>query len=303
MSTYFYGTLVASLGMLSLAIGEEVREETKKGQCSFPVGGDFSLALDSFRCLPDGSWGGNMGGYAGLNLAYAIPKAFGIGVQVGGSYGAYDFEGRGSNFHREVQTEAFVSAGVFRVTPEASGVNAGVVYDWLHNEDAGVLNLSPTMSQIRGQIGYLIRKSNEVGLWGSYALDTDHLPYAQDYIISFKAISQANVFWRYIFKNSGETMVWGGVPYGRGLMFEGGSPGSFILGSSFKAPITRYLNLQAYAAYMGARRDTGDIEANNYGFNIGFALTCSFGGRKAGARPYLPLANNSNFMVDTNLSF
>ncbi len=304
MSKYVLCAVATSLSVFSLALGENLKPiESGVNSCSLPVGGDFSLALDTFRCLPDGSWGGNMGAYGALNLAYAIPKAFGMGIQLGGSYGAYDWEGRGSNFSRSVQQEAFVSGGVFRVTPKKSGLNIGVVYDWLYNKDSGVLNLSPSLSQIRGQVGYLIKESNEVGLWGSYGLNTVHLDYDHGYVISFSSISQINAFWRHIFKNSAETTIWGGSPYRKGLMFSGGRAGSFTLGGSFKAPITQYLSLNAYAEYMGARTDTGDIEANNYGFNVGFALTCSFGGRQAGARPYLPIGNNSNFMVDTNLAY
>ena len=73
-----------------------------------PIGGDLVLAVDSFRSLPDGSYGGNMGTLLGLNLAIAIPYQ-GIGVQMGGSYGIYDFSGHSSSMSKAVQQEAFVT--------------------------------------------------------------------------------------------------------------------------------------------------------------------------------------------------
>src|SRR5689334_12837239 len=69
------------------------------GHCpSFPVGGDVALAWDYFRSLPDGSWAGNSGAFSSVNLAVGIPKKrYGFGAQVGGSYGLYDWDARGSN--------------------------------------------------------------------------------------------------------------------------------------------------------------------------------------------------------------
>src|ERR1700733_11482412 len=62
------------------------------GVCpSFRVGGDAAFAFDYFRSLPDGSWTGNSGAFTSLNFAVGLPKEkYGIGVQMGGSYGLYD---------------------------------------------------------------------------------------------------------------------------------------------------------------------------------------------------------------------
>lgn len=268
-----------------------------------PLGGEVSIALDTFRSLPDGSWGGNMGAYLGLNLAWAIPKAgSGTGIQWGWSYGVYDWDGRGSTDSKSLQQEAFTTLGVFHKSVDPSGFNAAVVYDFCFNAKAGVFGLSPTMQQVRGQIGYLIKSKNELGVWGTYGTTTSHKSYA-GIPVEFRAISQVNLYWRHIFKNQGETMIWGGTPYRKGLMFDSGRPGNYIIGASFRAPLTSSFSLDGHGMYMGARSGSASSESKNYAANVAIALTYSFGGKKVGARPYLPIANNSNFIADTNLSY
>ena len=268
-----------------------------------PLGGEVSIGLDTFRSLPDGSWGGNMGAYLGLNLALAIPKAgSGNGVQWGWSYGIYDWDGRGSTDSKSLQQEAFVTLGVFHKAEAASGLNAAVVYDFCFNAKAGVFGLSPIMQQVRGQIGYLIKKKNELGVWGTYGTTTSHKSYS-GIPVEFRAISQVSLYWRHIFKNQGETMIWGGTPYRKGLMFDSGRPGNYIVGASFRAPLTSSFSLDGHGMYMGSRSGSASSESKNYAANVSIALTYSFGGKKAGARPYMPVANNSNFIADTNLSY
>src|SRR5689334_23476405 len=65
------------------------------GDCpAFMVGGDTALAWDYFRSLPDGSFAGNSGALASLNLVMSLKREF--GAQLGGSYGLYDWDARGS---------------------------------------------------------------------------------------------------------------------------------------------------------------------------------------------------------------
>ncbi len=300
---------IFSLGLCSLCFVSIYSAQTEpesgsieKEPSSFPLGGDLSLAFDSFRSLPDGSWGGNMGAYLALNLAVAIPKLEGSGVQGGWSYGIYDWDGRGSTDSKSLQQEGFFTLGLFHKTVKSSGFNAGLVYDWSFNEKAGVFGLSPTMGQVRGELGYLVKGGNEFGLWSSYGTTTSHKSYA-GIPVEFRAISQVNAFWRHIFKNEGETMFWAGTPYRKGLMYDSGRAGAYVLGASFKAPLTHSLSIEGHGMYMGSRNGSAFSESKNYAANVSLAITYSFGGRKAGARPYLPLANNSNFIADTSLSY
>lgn len=278
-----------------------VAEEEKKP--SFPVGGDLSLALDFFRSVPDGSWAGNSGAFASCNLAIGIvPEKYGLGAQLGSSYGLYDWQGRGStgsNNSSAFQQQGFVTAGFFRTTPLDSGLNLGVVYDLMWNRKFGVFGVEPLLGQVRFQAGYLIQGGNEVGFWGTANTQTSNQEFSQ-IPLQFRAISQINLFWTHYFKNRAQTMLWAGVPYQKSLMFSSGRAGNYVFGASFKAPLTSVLSVFGHGSYMGPHSGTVPQESSNYAANLCFGLMYSFGGELAGQRPYLALADNSNFLVDTS---
>lgn len=187
------------------------------------------------------------------------------------------------------------------MTPHCSGVNAGLVYDLMVNREFGVFALNPTLGQLRGQIGYLIQGGNEVGAWGTFDTQTSHQE--TSYIpVKFRAVCQANLFWTHYFKNRAQTTVWAGTPYRRGLMYSSGRAGNYIFGASFRAPLTQCLSIIGHGAYMGAHSDPVAQEARSYAANVCFGINYSFGGTHAGERPYMMLADNSNFLVDTNLN-
>lgn len=273
---------------------------TNEASGSFPIGGEIFFNMDNFRSLPDGSFGGNTGILGGINLAYLLPsKIQGIGLQGGGSFGFYDWDSRGSTDSKSIQLQGFATVGIFRYTPSDSGLNAGACYDWSFEGKYGVFELSPTLAQIRGQIGYLIKGGNELGFLGSYATQSSY-KHVSAIPIQFRAVSQVNAFWRHIFKNGGETMFWGGSPYTKGLMYKSGRSGDYIVGARFKAPLTSHLSLQGHGVYMGSRNGSADQESRNYAANVCFGLSYSFGGSKSAAKPYMPIGDNSNFIVDTN---
>jgi hypothetical protein len=85
-------------------------------------------------------------------------------------------------------------------------------------------------------------------------------------------------------------------------MYTSGRAGLYTLGARFRAPLTRALSIIGHGAYMAARSGPAAQESRNYAANICFGLNYSFGGCKSGQRPYLPLADNSTFLVDTNLN-
>jgi hypothetical protein len=256
--------------------------------------------------LPDGSWPGSVGGFASLNLAIAIPKdKYGIGGQIGGSYGLYDWDDRGSNTTgntKALQQQAFLTVGLFRRTPDCSGLNAGLVYDVMFNKQFGVFALNPIVGQLRGQVGYLIKGGNEIGVWATVDTQTAHKE-AEALSIKFRAICQANLFWTHYFKNTAQATIWAGTPYRRGLLYTEGRPGRYLIGANFRAPLTRSWSVVGHGMYMGAHPGTPEQKAQNYAANVCFGLNYSFGGCEAGARPYLALADNSNFIVDTNTNF
>ncbi len=276
---------------------------------SFPLAGEASIAYDHFRSLPDGSWNGNTGAYVGLNLATEVPCLSCFGIQLGGSYGIYDWTGRASvpEHQNEVQQQAFLTVGIFRRTPCDSGFNFGVVYDWTANKNLGAFALNPNFDQVRFQVGYLMNCSDEFGFWGTAYLSKAHKT-SEEIPVTFRAFGQANLFWKHYFANCAWTMVWAGVPYNRGLMFAPGRDGQFLVGASFNVPLTQCLSISGHAMYMRPRSGPAYIESINDAVNICFGLTYAFGNGEASecdcdVGPYMPIADNSNFITDTNLNF
>jgi hypothetical protein len=270
-------------------------------KCPFEI--DVSLGLDDFRGIPDGSWNGSFGALTALNFNVPVGRSF--SAQLGGSYGLYDWAGRSSTPFKNsktLQQQGFLTLGAAWQTPCRSGWNAGIAYDWMFNKNLGIFAVDPYIDQVRGQVGYLIRGGNEIGAWATYGIQKDHET-SQNLHLTFRGISQANLFWAHYFKTEGYAMLWAGTTYRRGLHYSSGRPGRYIIGAQFVVPVTHSLSLEGHASYMGARNGAGLTPAKNDGADVYIGLTYAYGKRRIAKNPYMTLANNSNFMVDTNQNF
>lgn len=284
----------------TLLVAEEAKIEPCKPNCRqswFPLEGNFTLALDDFRSLPEGSWDNNMGALTSLYFKADLTHTFFF--HFGGSYGLYDWMGRGSTLDTGLQQQAFITGAFSRETSCRSGFNAGVTYDAMLNVNFGEFAVNPYLSQVRAQTGYVIKGGNELGIWGTIFTNNAHKE-SFEVPLTFRAISQVNLFYCHYFKNYAYAMLWAGLPYIRGLMYSTGLPGTFILGARFSAPLTNYLSINGHAAYMGARHSDAGNGFRNYASNICIGLTYTFGRRHKQHTPYMSLADNSNFIVDTN---
>lgn len=280
------------------------------GDCCFslPVAGEVGIAYDAFRGPAEGTWNGNAGGVIGANFGASLWN--GIGVQAGGSYGVYDWSGRGplgGNRSGSVQQQGFLTGGLFYKTPCASGFQGGAVVDWMFNKNFGVFGLDPSIGQVRFQAGYLFCCSDEVGVLGTANIDTAHKS-AFHIPVSFRAIGQVSLFYRHLFQNCSEAMVWAGIPYRKSLMFSGKRAGKYLLGASFRAPLTSCLSVEGHGVYMAPEGSRSVHRFRNDGVNVSIGLSYAFGLGSCDscelweARPYMPVANNSNFLVDTSLN-
>lgn len=272
-----------------------------------PFACEAGLGYDYFRSLPEGDWEGNTGGLASLNLCLPLPYVMdeGFGTQLGGSFGVYDWSGRGSSpsgNQTSAQQQAFVTAALFRRTPCCSGFNAGLAYDWMWNKNASVFGLQSSISQLRFQGGYVCDQTDEWGIWGTLDVHTSHR-HSLGTPVSFRAISQVNLYWEHRFENCVRTMVWAGIPYKRSLMFTTGRAGRFILGASFHAPLTCRLSIDGHASYMRGHSAPGSLKQRTYAANLCFELKWAFGDVDCCAEPYMSIGNNSNFITDTNITF
>lgn len=258
---------------------------------------ELNSSYDYFRDMPDGSWNGNNGALFALNSD--IPLSDCVSVQIGGSYGLYNWNGRNNVVFKdpqELQQIAFVTAGI---TSTCDCLKWGLVYDRLFTKHFSIYDLSPSFDQLRFKTGYSFC-CDEFGVWGTFDLTRSHKT-ALGLPVNFKAIGQINLFWSHYFENSAEGMVWIGLPYRKSFMYPHAKAGNLIGGFSFRAPLMECLILEGNGSYMFARNSRDDIEPRNYHANICVGITYLFGGR-CGKSPYMPVANHSNFFVDTNVN-
>lgn len=260
---------------------------------------ELNTSYDYFRGLPDGSWNGNSGLFAAGNLGIDCYKY--LGIQIGGSFGFYNWDGRDNLAFRNpkaLQEQAFVTAGLFS---SFCHLNVGLVYDRLFARHMSIFAVNTTFDQMRFQLGYSFC-SEEIGVWG-----TSHIVTATEEVlgipISFKAISQLNVFWTHHFQNRACTTIWLGAPYRTSLFYPNRTAGIITTGFSLRAPLTNRLFIDAHGSYMRARNLPGSLQSRNYDAAICVGITYSFGGFKPCCRAtYMPIANNSNFLIDTNIN-
>ncbi|MBM3207818.1 MAG: hypothetical protein FJZ57_04355 [Chlamydiae bacterium] len=264
-----------------------------------PYSADISLGTDYFRGAYNGTWPDTFGILGSFNFGVQIPiYNQGFAAQGGASVGLYDWQGKTATNSSSMETETFLSVGLSRQSPSASGINAGIAYDWMVSRNFGTFCLDVTLEQARAQIGYMIKGKNEIGI--TTATHTSNWSKKVQFAnVKFQGINQVNLYWRALTKNNSETMLWAGVPYGKGLQNSSGKPGYYIAGMSFMAKLTKRLAITGHGVYMGPKNGTR-YESITYGANICASLTYTFGGTKRGERPYLSLANNSNFLIDTN---
>lgn len=266
-----------------------------------PVAGDAGVAYDFFRSIPEGDWEGNTGIYVGFNAGAATPCQ-GIDFQLGSSYGIYDWAGRLSAPTHKVQQQVFVTTGFSRRTPCASGFNAGLVFDWMWNSGLGVFASNADFGQLRLQAGYQVAQYNEFGLWGTLDLYRAHTR-SGAISLTYRGLSQINAYWKHLFQNSAETIVWAGVPYKSSLSSGTGRAGIVTLGAAFRAPLCGRFSVEGRGSYMAPHSPTSGLNSRYYAANVCIELKYAFGDQCAPSAPYMPLANNSNFLTDTNVTF
>src|SRR5207237_2186830 len=127
------------------------------------------------------------------------------------------------------RTQYFTTVGFFERAE--CGLRWGVVYDFLfehyyQNFDVG---------QWRGQVGYEIRESDEVGIWAATPDHGDSAAVGKT-AFNLETIRQANVYWRHTFSSRADMRLWVGMAERHGkfnLVLPGNTPvhDAFVFGA------------------------------------------------------------------------
>jgi len=289
-----------------------------------PVGISLFAGVESFRGIADGDHQNN-GLVVGGNLGVPLPglKDYGIGVQFGASFGAYDLDGRTfpdgalgdpPSAVTDVGQQTFFTLGVFHRATEKVPLNIGFGHDWMINDAYGVFATSPTISQWRAQLGYCLSAWNEIGVWTTVRDSGDGKVITFGGIpanvlsldVSYRAIDQCNFYWHHNYDSGADSWVWMGFLEDDAVAGLG-HLGSYTVGVTVQVPLTDRVALYADGQYMRPAASAGPIAAQEEAFSVGFGLAFfPYGNAKnrsvAGScwMPVLPVANNGSFLVNTN---
>lgn len=287
--------------------------------------------VDSWRGVSEGQFQNNNGFSSGINGGVPLPwlGTYGFGAQFGGSYGVYDLNGRSTGDPNNrtansalVQQQIFITTGFFRRATATVPLAFGIVHDWMLNDQFGTFANSPTLSQLRMQAGWAFNACNEIGAWGAVhtRTATRQNVFAPGLTQTYQAINQVDFFWHHKWmKFGGDSWFYAGVPQqsrlNQGAAFPagaGGTLGEFIVGTNWLVPLSSCVSMYANAVYMkpsshAGVQPGGAVAAAQEFWNLSFGLaiypqhaarSTTVAGRTW--MPYMPVANNGSFFVDTD---
>jgi hypothetical protein len=272
------------------------------------------VSYDSWRGIADGGWQNN-GIVSGANYGTRLGRfseLTGFGLQAGGSVGVFDWNGTDYRlFHAsEAQSQGFFTYGLFRRPNGTSNWSAALVNDWMVNAHYGEFGQDPTMSQLRGQVGYATSAWNEFGVWGTVRVMSATINIPTVGLTEWRPINQLNFFWHHKWGVGGaDTLLWFGVPE-HDRLTGGGSLGDYLVGALANVPLNDRVGLYTLLTYMHPSAAPGPAGSNEDAWNFTIGLTF-YPGRNARSTtvagqcwmPMMPVANNGYFLVDTNRTF
>ncbi len=259
--------------------------------------------FDAWKTQADTDWPSQFGIVNGVNAGAPIPllSRYGIGGQLGASYGIYDWQGRETGEDGSSQEQIFVTSGLFRRADAGMPFNFGLAYDIMLNDNFGEDSTEPYLGQWRGLIGFALSARNEIGWWGAFHDRRD----AQDGI-RFRTVAQNNMYWHHNFLNGADSWLWVGIPErnrlnGRGSLYE------WNLGGLVNVPLTERTGIYGSFAYFCPSAPAGsDAAVEEEAYQLGIGLNVFLGASSRNSTvagrcwaPLMPMANNGNMVVDT----
>jgi len=272
------------------------------------------FGYDSWKTIADGGWSSN-GLHTGVNWGTRLGSFSdwtGIGFQLGGSVGVYNWSGTDYHIARQDQatTQGFVTGGFFRKPTEGSPWTFGLVQDWMITSNYGIFAENPTLSQWRGQLGYALGPWYEVGVWAAWRGQGDSRQVLGFGTVAWRPVEQFNFYTRYKWDLEGtDTWFWIGLPE-EDRLAGNGSLGDYTVGVLANVPLRERLALYSLVTYMHPSARPGPIGAleESWCFAIGLAFYPGYNAKSATVAdrcwmPLVPVANNGTFLADTNRTF
>ena len=305
----------ADYGAQSVLGYDYATSEVGSACASCPNWGYYGFfGYDSWRGIPDDGWCNN-GLHAGVNFGTRLGPVSdwtGIGFQLGSSVGVYDFNGTNYHISRMDQAtmQGFVTYGFFHKANEQSNWNASVVQDWMLTSNYSIFAENPTLSQWRGQVGYVFGPLNELGLWGTWVGQGDSRFVPGFGNTSWRPVQQLSVYWHYKWGLGGpNSWISFGVPEHDRLTGKG-SLGDYVVSAVTNCALSDRVMLYAQVTYMHPSSSPGPAGAQEeaWAFLVGLSF---FPGRNARTQtvagqcwmPLVPVSNNGYFLVDTNRTY
>lgn len=261
--------------------------------------------FDTFKGTPDGTFPANFGMRTGFNWGTRIGESQ-IGAQFGMSYGVYDWQGRiAGGENSSSQEQIFITGGFFRRADCDSRWSAGVVYDWMINDNLGSTSSEPFLGQVRTQFAYAINSCNEFGTWIAIRDRGDTQVVGNSPLI-FRPVNVGNLFWHRNYECGADSYLWLGLPDHNRVSGAGGL-GAVTFGALVTAPINDRWAIYSEVEYMAPSSRSGNFGGREETYNLSWGLAfypgCNARNRTVAGNcssPLIPVANNGTFLIDTN---
>ena len=237
----------------------------------------------------------HMGIRFGVNLGIPVSEPLGLGLQLGVAENVSDaavhvldqVEGTSR------RTQTFLTVGVFQ-RPSRS-FNWGLVYDLSVAQDYDDF----TFGQLRGQVGFGLRNSDEVGARFTKSVQGDDGTMAGT-PVRLDPISQVTGYHRHTWATAAQTSVWVGVARGHHnvvWVFPDNSRDSNVLvyGAELSMPLSERFAITG-AANLVTPTATGTVDAY-----LGVTFYPGRSGLRAAANtfsPIVPVANNPEMAIN-----
>jgi hypothetical protein len=252
-----------------------------------------------------GSLTSSYGAVSGFNTGFALGDTR-LRGQVGASLGVYDWRGRIRLVPEDTdpETQVFVTAGVYKRGNMASDndpISYGVVFDAWAADEWGINANDLDLGQVRGQMGYALSDTIEVGSFGSAWIWDDDAAVtvagAPGVRRTVRAANQVNSYIRGNTLAGGSLMAYAGVFDGRDIQ-------AWQFGATGEAPLSNWFSLYGQANYAVPSASAGPRGSGEEQFNIQFGI-CYFLGGKANSSsvtgqqglPLFDVASNSTFLI------